>query len=348
MHVLALLLAVATSAADPTQSQAVLRKEEQALRKVLADPGGLEQADIDLDGNRFERWTELAHNLEKQGRVDEAIEAMYRGAGEIPTRSADFRATARWALSEAVKFEERLKGPSESTTAATWSAAISVQRGRSPVDRLADDKEPFFGGYLEGTIVRLGRIGRPDEAHALAAGALGIATSFRNRPAQGSRDEAYERDRRLFAERRGQLHMLVKTAFALSGAIDSSRERDLLAAEALLAAGDAAGAETAFRTMLGSMPRPIVVSAVRSRATRGLARALAAQGGDKRNEALRIQRTLLRQLIFQSWREDPRLADVGAELVALLDSAGLGSDAERLRADMAAHRVTAALPRFLR
>lgn len=327
-------------------SIAQLKGEERAIRATLGAET-VDISDVDFDAGRFEQWMALAENLARQGRVAEAIEVAYQGAYEIPSGSVGYREMSRGALIRAATFEERIGGPSEASTRAHWGAATSVQRGRNPLDRLADDEEPFAGGYLEGTIKRLRAIGRPDEAHALAAGALYIALSPRNRPVLGSRDEMYERDRRLYAERRVQLHTLVRTAFELAAAIDPDQRRKLLSAEALLAAGDAAGAETAFRALLASMPPPIVVSAVRSRATRGLARALAAQGGEKAVNAIRVQRMLLRQLIFQSWREDARVSDVVAELALLYEIAGMRSSADRLRTALVQYRETGGFSRLI-
>ncbi|MBX3593103.1 hypothetical protein [Sphingomonas sp.] len=342
-----LMLALLVGATSVQAAQTPLRAQEQALRKQIAAISP-EDVEMDLDATRFERWMELAENLARQRRVDEAVAAAYEGAGEIPTRSADFRSVSRDAFARAAAFEERVRGPSEQSTRAYWSAAISVQRGRSPVDLLAEDEEPFFGGYLDGTITRLRRIGRADEAYALAAGALGIATSFRNRHPQGSRDEAYERDRRMFAERRGQLLALIRTAYEYGRNSDADWQRQLQAAEALLAAGDAAAARRGFEALLSAMPRPIVISVVRARATHGLARALAAQGGDRLSDAIRTDRALLRQLMFQSWREDDRVAAVGADLVAMLDASGQADRARQLRADLTAYRASGAMPVFLR
>jgi tetratricopeptide (TPR) repeat protein len=302
---LALLLLLAVPATAFAQSPAALRKEERALRTALDDPASSEQADMDLDAGRFELWWDLAKNLEQQGRVDEAIAAMYRGAGEIPTRSADFRATARWAMAEAVKFEERLKGPTLATTRASWGAAISVQRGRSPVDRLEAGLEPFANGYLNDTIRRLTAIGRHDEAHALAMGAMEIATSFRLHAARG---DVQAREVKLYRDRSWAMHTVVRTAFTLAAKVDPAIDADLNAAEATLQAGDAAEAERSYRAFLAAQPDPIIVSRFRLRATIGLIRALRAQKKDAEAETLRTE--LLDRLRWQSWPDGPQIVAV--------------------------------------
>ncbi|MGV3455593.1 hypothetical protein [Sphingomonas sp.] len=305
MRILALLLLLAVPVTAFAQSPAALRKEERALRKALADPEGIAQADMDLDGSRFELWRALAANLEKQGRVDAAIAAMYEGAGQIPTRSADLRATARSATAAAVQFEERLKGPTVATTRATWSAAISVQRGRSPVDRVEAGLEPFANGYLNETIRRLTAIGRHDEAHALAMGAMEIATSFRLRAA--GRD-VQAREVQLYRDRSWAMRTVVRTAFTLAGTVDPAVDADLNAAEAMMHAGDAVGAERRFRQFLAAQPDPIIISRFRLHATIGLIRALRAQ--QKVTEAQALRSELLAALRWQSWPDGPQIVAV--------------------------------------
>lgn len=305
MRILAVILLLVVPMTGFAQSPAALRKEERALRKALADPERMAEAEMDLDAGRFETWRELAANLEKQGRIDEAIAAMYEGAGQIPTRSADLRATARSATAEAVRFEERLKGPTMATTRATWSAAISVQRGRSPVDRLEAGLEPFANGYLNDTIRRLTVIGRHDEAHALAMGAMEIATSFRLRAA--GRD-VQAREVQLYRDRSWALRTVVRTAFTLAATVDPAMDADLNAAEAAMRAGDATGAERRFRQFLAAQPDPIIISRFRLRATIGLIHALRAQ--QKAPEAQALRSELLAALRWQSWPDGPQIVAV--------------------------------------
>ncbi|UUY00112.1 hypothetical protein [Sphingomonas sp. J315] len=144
-----------------------------------------EEVDMDLDANRFGLWMQLAENLARQGKIEAAIRVAYDGAYEIPTRSADFRGTSRYAIQEAALFEERVRGrPTEQSTAALWQAGASRQLGISPVD--AQGRIPAFSGYNLATIERFRAIGRHAEAHALASAVMVEHTEFRFRSARGS------------------------------------------------------------------------------------------------------------------------------------------------------------------
>ncbi len=347
MRILALALllmpvpALAMQAKAP--SVATLKAQERALRKqiVAITP---EEVDMDLDATRFGLWMELAENLAKQGKVDAAVDIAYDGAAEIPTRSADFRGTARAATQEAAQFEERVRGgPTERSIAALWGAGASRQYGVSPAD--GEGRIRAFSVYNLATIARFGAVGRHAEAYALASAVLVENTEFRFRAASASSQSG---DLAGYRGARRSLHQVIRLAWDFSRTVKPEDARALAGAEALLDAGDAAGAEAAFRTLLAARPTFLVVTAVQSRARCGLARALAAQGGAKQQEAAAELRTLLLALSRQSSRDDPRMLAVAGAYRALLVAGANGDMRAVTRFDqaMASFRMSGRAPSF--
>ena len=320
---LALLLTPAPVAAMQAKppTAAALKAEERVLRKQIAAITP-EEVDMDLDANRFGLWMQLAENLAKQGKVEAAIRVAYGGAYEIPTRSADFRGSSRYAIQEAALFEERVRGgPTEQSTAALWEAGASRQLGISPVD--TQGRIPAFSGYNLATIERFRAIGRHAEAHALASAVMVENTEFRFRSARGS---SQRDDLTGYKAARVSLLRFIRHSWDFSQKLRPQDARALIAAEALLDAGDAPAAEAAFRTFLKERPVFLVLTAVQSRARRGLARAMVAQGPARYDAAKTELRSLLGTLMWQSSRDDPRMLAVAAEYRALL-IAGAGGDA---------------------
>lgn len=320
-----------------------LRAQEAAIRARMA-----ENPDYDcLSLDRVSCAVELAEVLEKQGRTDEAIDAIAQAMAALQEEGAmgnEARGALRFGADAIAAIRERSEGASDALVRQRWAIAVDRQRRTIAVDgagaeMMTATSEP---SYLDRTATMLLDLGRGGEAVQLARASYLTATAFRRQRAAG---EMQARDIARFRMQRIRALGLVRAAYA------ASRERfdpatDWQAADAALAARDWGGAESAYRAQLKRAGTPLIATAQQIRATRGLALALAAQGEAKLAEAVALQRRLLDRLFVQSWRGDPVLAALGEELAASYVAVGQGARAQQVRDAVQAYRNGGPPPRL--
>ncbi|MFN4097479.1 MAG: hypothetical protein ACK4GG_11985 [Sphingomonas sp.] len=335
---LSLLLAIAAA-----QSPDDLRAQEAAIRARMADNPDYECMSLD----RVTCAVELAEVLEKQGRVDEAIDAISDAMAVLQDEGAmgnEARGVMRYGADAIAAIEERRSGPSDALVRQRWAIAVDRQRRTIAVDGAGAEMMTATGdaSYLDNTADMLLTLGRGAEAVELARASFRTATAFRHERASG---EVQARDIARFRMQRGRALALVRAAFAAAQGRFSA-EADWRAADAALAAKDWGSAETAYRVLLAGVDKPLIATASETRATRGLALALAGQGNAKLAEAVALQRRLLNRLFVQCWRGDPVLTALGEELARSYAAAGQDARAKGVRDAVTRYRRGGAPPRL--
>lgn len=335
---LSILLAIAA-----TQSPDDLRVQEAAIRARMADNPDYDCMSLD----RVSCAVELAEVLEKQGRADEAIDAISQTMAALQDEGAmgnEARGAIRFGADAIAAIRERSVGASDALVRQRWAIAVDRQRRTIAVDGPGAEMLTATedASYLDKTADMLLALGRGAEAVELARASFQTATAFRHERPSG---EVQARDIAGFKVQRSRALGLVRAAFvaAQEPFVPESAWRS---ADAALAAGEWAAAETAYRGLLARVGAPLIATAQQVRAIRGLARALSAQGCAKRVGGIAMQRALLTRLVVQSWRGDSALAALGAEYQAALQAAGEAQAAERVGNLLERYRLGAPPPLF--
>lgn len=325
------------------QTPAELRAQERAIRARMADTQSGECVSLD----RVPCAVELAEVLEKQGRPDDAIAAISDAMGALQEEGAmgnEARGVLRYGADAIAAIQERSSGPSDGLVRQRWAIAVDRQRRTIAVDGPGAEMMTASGeaSYLDKTAAMLIQLGRGAEAVELARASYATATAFRH---ERSVAEAQAQDIARYRVQRARALALVRADYAAAQAAFEP-EASWRDAERMLVARDWTRAEIAYRALLARAGTPLIATAHQVRATRGLARALAAQGGAELIEAIALQRALVDRLTVQSWRGDATFAALGVEYAAALRHAGRLADAAAVDSAIARYRAGGPPPRF--
>lgn len=335
---LSLLLAIA--AVQPPDD---LRAQEAAIRARMAD--NPDYACMSLD--RIPCAVELAEVLEKQGGAADGIgeiEAAIAALQEEGAMGNEARGAIRHGLDAIAAIRERSGGASDALVRQRWAIAVDRQRRTIAVDGGGAEMMTASpdASYLDKTADMLLALGRGAEAVELARASYRTATAFRFERASG---DMQARDIARFRIQRARALGLVRAGFvAAQGRFAAAA--DWRTADVALAAQDWARAEAAYRVLLAGEGKPLIATASETRATRGLALALAGQGNAKLAEAVALQRRLLNRLFVQCWRGDPVLTALSEELARSYAAAGQDARAKGVRDAVTRYRRGGAPPRL--
>ncbi|WP_439539902.1 hypothetical protein [Sphingomonas sp.] len=335
---LSILLAMAAAQAPDD-----LRAQEQAIRARMADNPDYECLSLD----RVSCAVELAEVLEKQGRAGEGIDEIAKAMAALQEEGAmgnEARGVLRFGADAIAAIRERQSGPSDALVRQRWAIAIDRQRRTIAVDGGGAEMMTARGeaSYLDTTAAMLLALARGAEAVELARASYRTATAFRFERGAG---DMQAQDIARFKVQRSRSMALVRAAF-VAAQEPFAPEPEWRAADAVLEAGDWAAAEAAYRALMARTGAPLIATAQQVRAIRGLARALAAQGGAKLAEGIAMQRALLDRLVVQCWRGDAMLVALGAEHQAALRAAGQVQAAARVEGLLERYRLGGPPPRF--